>query len=279
MTTLVRHVNDIKNVLEQSTRPIGFVPTLGALHAGHISLIKASNFDCKTTVVSIFINPLQFAPGEDFKKYPRTLEKDLDICKSNGVKYVFAPDENEIYPQGNIEIILPPLKLISDLCGKTRKNHFSGVAIVVKKLLDIIKPDYAYFGEKDMQQLYLIRWLVKEFKIPTFVRACPIVRESTGLACSSRNIYLNESQRELASNLYKALVLARKNIRSGFFTPGKAILESLIFLSQFPEIKVEYFEARNKDEFDKVSEATTGGFYYLVAAKVGDVRLIDNIEV
>lgn len=281
MTQLIKNVEDIQSVLSGVNRPIGFVPTMGALHAGHISLIKASKFDCKVTVVSIFVNPLQFDPNEDFKEYPKNLSEDLKICEENNVDYVFAPDEHEIYPDGKdkSKIIMPPDSLGSGLCAKTRKCHFSGVATVVKRLFDIVQPDYAYFGEKDLQQLYIIRWLVKEFKLSTFIRACLTVREPSGLACSSRNNYLTNEQKLLASNLYKSLLLAKKNVHSGFITIDRAILESLIFLSKYPEIKVEYFEARDKEKFLKVEDNRTSDFYYLMAAKVGNVRLIDNIEV
>ncbi|MBI3590020.1 MAG: pantoate--beta-alanine ligase [Candidatus Melainabacteria bacterium] len=279
MTTLIKSINDIKNVLAKSDRSVGLVPTMGALHAGHISLIKACRNDCKTAIAYIFVNPLQFGPNEDFKKYPRHLENDFKVCEEHEIDFVFAPDEKEIYPENiNCETITPPPDLANILCGKTRANHFSGVATVIKRFLNIIQPDYVYFGEKDLQQLYIIRWLTKEFKISTFVRACPIIRESNGLACSSRNVYLTEEEKEIASNLYKSLGLAKKNIRSGIFTIKKAILESLIFLSQFPKIKMEYFEARDKENLDDVDDTKTKGFYFLLAAKIGSVRLIDNIE-
>lgn len=279
MTTLLKTASDIKKALKNCEHGIGFVPTMGALHAGHISLLKTCKEECKTSIVSIFVNPLQFSPGEDFEKYPRTLEDDLKICKENNIDYVFAPEVKEIYLKENEEKIIPPESLTKMLCGLSRKDFFPGVATVVKKLLDIVQPDYAFFGEKDLQQLYTIRWLVKEFKLPVFVRACPIVREKSGLAYSSRNKYLTEKEKEIASNLYKALQHARRNTRSGMFSPSKSSIESLIYLSQFPEIKVEYFEARSKDTLEKVSDTKSDGFYFLIAAKIGDVRLIDNIEV
>lgn len=280
MATIIKSAKDITSVLAQSERSIGLVTTMGALHDGHISLIKASKFDCKTTVVSIYVNPLQFGPNEDYKTYPRDLKSDLKICEENNVDYVFVPDDNEIYPGDNKEnIVKPPISLASDLCGKTRINHFSGVSTVVKRLFEIVQPDYSYFGEKDLQQLYVVKWLVKEFNLPIFVRACPTVRESSGLAFSSRNLNLSAKEKEIASNLHKALVMAKKNIRSGFFNLSKSILESLIFLSKFPEIKVEYFEARDKNDFSKVDDEKKEGFYLLIAAKVGKTRLIDNVEI
>lgn len=280
MTTLIKSLNDIKDALNVSKREIGFVPTMGALHAGHISLIKASKQECKTTFVSIFVNPKQFSPGEDFDKYPRDLEADIKICKELGVEYVFTPEIEDIYPSETpTKIISPPTSLTEMLCGLSRKDFFPGVATVVKRLLEIIAPDYAYFGEKDLQQLYVIRWLVKEYKIPTFIRACPIVREKNGLACSSRNRYLNSEKKELASQIYESLKMAKRDVKSGIFTANKAALESLVYLSQFPDIKVEYFEARSKENLEKVIDNRTKGFHYLIAVKLGDVRLIDNIEV
>lgn len=281
MTKLIKTTSEIKKVLLGSTRPIGLVPTMGALHDGHVSLIRSSVNECKTTVVSIFVNPLQFGPNEDFERYPRDLQSDLEICKENKVDYVFAPDEKEIYPKEREahEIITPPKELTSILCGRSRPGHFEGVATVVYKLFNIIQGDYAYFGEKDLQQLYVIKWLVKNFNLPTFVRTCPTIREENGLACSSRNKYLSKEQKEIASNLYKSLKLAKQNIRSGFFSISKAVLESLIFLSRFNEIKTEYFEARNKDSLLSVDDNVTSGFYFLIAAKIADVRLIDNIEI
>ncbi len=281
MTTLIKTIAEIKDVLKNSKRDLGFVPTMGALHDGHISLIKASKEECQTSIVSVFINPTQFSPNEDFENYPRSLENDLEVCKRYNVDYVFAPEISEIYPtEKDKELaITPPTNLTMLLCGLTRRNHFQGVANVVKKLFDIVNPDYAYFGEKDLQQLYIIRWLVKEYKIPTFIRACPIIREKNGLAFSSRNAYLNPNEKEIASNLYKSLQIAKRNVKSGIFSPPKAILESLIFLSQYPELKVEYFDARCKENLEKVSENKLDGFYFLVAGKINNIRLIDNIEV
>ena len=281
MTVLIKAASEIKSTLSKEERPLGFIPTMGALHDGHISLIKAAREECKTVVVSIFVNPLQFAPNEDFKKYPRSLENDLKICKENKVDYVFAPDEKEIYPDDNSkkELIEPPKELTEILCGKTRIGHFQGVATVIKKLFDIIQPDYAYFGEKDLQQLYIIKWLVKKYNSPIFIRLCPTVRESSGLAFSSRNQYLTPEQKKVAANIYESLKSAKYNIRIGIFTVSKAILESLVYLSQFSEIKVEYFEARDKDTLAKTDEGKRKGFYYFIAAKVGNVRLIDNLEV
>lgn len=281
MTRLIKTTKEIKSILSVSKESVGLVPTMGALHAGHISLIKAARQECKTVVVYIFVNPLQFGPSEDFSKYPRDLDSDLKVCEENNVDILFAPNESEIYPDENSkkEIIHPPKELISILCGKTRIGHFEGVATVVYKFFKIIEPDYAYFGEKDLQQIYVIRWLVKEFDLNIQIRSCHIVREQSGLAYSSRNQYLSNKQKEIAANVFKSLKLAKQNSRSGIFTVSKAVLESLVFLSQFPDIKVEYFEARDKENLSKVDDSKTKDFYFLTACKIGDVRLIDNIEI
>lgn len=280
MALLIKTIDDIKSELTKSSKPVGFVATMGALHEGHISLIETAKKQCISVVVSIFINPLQFGQGEDFEKYPRDLENDLKICNENNVDIVFVPGEKEIYPSdSDRELIQPPEEIREILCGKTRENHFAGVATVVKKLFDIVHPDIAYFGQKDLQQLYIIKWLVKEYNLPVKIISCPTIREKNGLALSSRNKYLTKSQKDIAANLYKSLKLAREDTKLGIFTVHKAIIESLIFLSQIPEIKVEYFEARDKENLSEISEDKTKDFYYLVAARVNGVRLIDNIEV
>lgn len=280
MTELIKTVSDLKARLANSKPQVGLVPTMGALHEGHISLIKAAKDECKTIVLSNFVNKLQFGPSEDFEKYPRNLDEDLKICSESGVDIMFAPLHEEIYPgNNNIEIVRPPERLTEILCGKTRRGHFTGVATVVNRLFDIVKPDTAYFGEKDLQQLYVIRWLVNEKKLSIFIRSCPIIREPNGLACSTRNKYLSEEQRVIASNIHKALKLARQNVRSGIFTLSKAVLESLVYLSQFPNLKVEYFEARGKDDLTEVSDKKIKDFYFLTAIRIGEVRLIDNIEI
>lgn len=282
MTLLIKSIKDIKDIIAKSERPLGLIPTMGSLHEGHISLIKAAKNDCKTTIVYIFVNPLQFGPNEDFDKYPRNLEKDLEVCKQNNVDIVFAPETSEIYPDfenSKKALIHPPEELTSILCGKTRINHFSGVATVIKRFFEIIGPDFAYFGEKDLQQLYVIKWLVKEFNLPITIKSCPTIRESTGLAYSSRNKYLTTEGKILAASLYKSLKLAKGNTRSGIFPVNKSVLESLIFLSHFPEIKIEYFDARDKTNLAKVSDDAKHNFYYLIAARINNVRLIDNIEV
>lgn len=281
MTTLIKTTQEIKSVLSESRRPVGFVPTMGALHAGHVSLISAAKRECKTTVVSVFVNPLQFGPNEDYEDYPRDLDNDLKICERNEVDFVFAPTQDEIYPANTLmqKPIKSPLELTKILCGRTRPTHFEGVATVVYKLCNIVQSDHMYFGKKDLQQLYVVRWLAQEYNLPVVIKSCPIVREENGLACSSRNRYLSREEKDIAANLYKSLLLAKQNTKSGLFSVNEAILESIVFLSQFSQLRVEYFDARDKENLSEVKGDRTGDFYYLVAAKIGKVRLIDNVEV
>ena len=282
MTKLIKTIKEIQEELKKSTRPIGLVPTMGALHDGHISLINAAKEESKTVVVYVFVNPLQFAPNEDYKTYPRDVNGDLEKSKIQEVDYVFAPNVEEVFP--NIEefknnLITPPDSLEKILCGKTRTDHFKGVATVIKRFFDIVQPQNIYFGQKDLQQLYVIRWLIDKYNLAINLRECPTVREINNLALSSRNNYLKEDEIQVAAHMYESLKMAKDNVKSGMFTPKKAILESIVFLSKFPQIKVEYFEARDKDSLKEVEETKTKGFYFLMAARVGNVRLIDNIEI
>ena len=282
MTLLTKSVKEIQELLNGLPRPIGLVPTMGALHAGHISLINTSKQNCKTTVVSIFVNPLQFSPNEDFKQYPRDLKKDFDICKENKADIVFAPSIEEFYPDINKakeNLIIPPSNITGILCGKTREGHFNGVATAVKNLFQIVQPDISYWGQKDLQQYFIIQWLIKELNLPIKAELLATIREANGLAYSSRNRYLSEPEKDIAAGFYKSLKLAKENLKSGIFTIGKSILESLIVLSHFPEIKVEYFEARDKQTLEKIDEDRKNNFYFLIAGRVNNIRLIDNIEV
>ena len=280
MTILTKSIKEVKELLSKANRPVGLVPTMGALHAGHISLINASKAENKTTVVSIFVNPLQFGPNEDLKSYPRDLEKDLEICKGHNVDIIFAPPNEEYYPDEiKNNLIAPPEELTEKLCGKFRKGHFSGVATAVKRLFEIIQPDNSYWGQKDLQQYYIIQWLIEKFNSQIKTTLRPTVREPTGLAYSSRNTQLTENEKNIAAAIYKSLKLAKENTKSGIFSISKSVLESLIFLSQFPELKVEYFEARDKDRLEKVDDNKKNNLYYFIAVKINNVRLIDNIEV
>lgn len=260
---------------------VGLVPTMGALHAGHLSLIKKAAEKCDKVVVSVFVNPIQFCPGEDLDKYPRTLEADTKLCDDNGVSIVFAPSPSEMYGSGqilsndNLTYVVPPFFYVNKLCGKSRVGHFDGVCTVVNKLFNIVQPDYAFFGEKDAQQLIIIKKMVKDLNIPVEIVPCPIVREDSGLALSSRNKYLSDDDKKEALVLSKIL----NNIKTCYdkgITDTSILKETAFqFLNEHHEL--EYLEFCDCDTLDdkKIADNNTRVF---IACRVGGVRLIDNIK-
>ena len=280
----VRVVHTVKEVQETLSSPrasgkvIGFVPTMGALHAGHKRLIETARQECGFVVVSIFVNPLQFAPNEDYARYPKTLEADLEICRQSGVDLVFAPSVEEMYPVPNTPLVDVPARLIAHLCGPFRPGHFQGVATVVLKLFDIVKPNRAYFGEKDAQQLRVIRRVVRDRNLPIDIVAVPTVREADGLALSSRNKYLSHQERQIAPFLYKALKEAVRLIRSGEKDAAQVRKSALRLLDEDLGISVEYFEIVDPEELQPVT-TIEGPVLIAAAAWVGTTRLIDNILV
>ena len=259
---------------------IGLVPTMGALHAGHLSLIKKSVEKCDRTVVSVFVNPIQFCPGEDLDKYPRTLDADEKLCNDAGVNIVFAPSPKEMYGEGHIlsndflTYVIPPYFYVDKLCGKSRVGHFDGVCTVVNKLFNIVQPDYAFFGQKDAQQLIIIKKMVKDLNIPIEIIPCPIVREENGLALSSRNKYLSEEDKKEAFVLSRILFNIKACYDKGI-TDVKALTETAYsFLNEHHNL--EYLEFRDKENLEgkTVADKDTQVF---IALKIGNVRLIDNI--
>jgi len=258
---------------------VGLVPTMGALHEGHLSLIKKSVETCDKTVVSVFVNPIQFGPSEDFDKYPKTLEADLELCEGAGADIVFAPTPAEMYGEGNIlsndflTYVIPPFFYANKLCGKTRMGHFDGVCTVVAKLFNIVQPDRAFFGQKDAQQLVIIKKMVKDLNMPIEITSCPIVREQSGLALSSRNKYLSEEGRKEALALNKILT----NIKACYnkdITDVEALSETaLAFLNEHHELEYIEFVDKNTLEGKTVADDDT---LVLIALKTDNVRLIDN---
>ncbi len=278
MTLLLRKIKEIRNYLRnircQNNSIVGFVPTMGYLHQGHIELIRRSKMQNDLTIVSIYVNPLQFGAGEDFERYPRDLERDLSICEEEGVDIVFAPLDEEMYPEKpliNIEI----QGLSNILEGEFRPSHFSGVCTVVLKLFNIILPDRAYFGEKDYQQLKIVERLVKDLNIPLEIIPVPTVRDEDGLALSSRNTYLKPEERESALSLYRSFLLAEKLIKSGD-RDAKLIKEAIReFIMKHPHIKkIDYVEVTDPDL--RPVEEVKEGDRILLAVWVGNTRLIDN---
>jgi len=251
---------------------IGFVPTMGALHGGHLSLIKNSTQDNDFTIVSIFVNPTQFLPGEDLEKYPRRLEADKKICSLAGVDVLFLPTNKEIYNHIEPKIIAPNQKAYI-LEGLKRPGHFDGVLRVVLKLLNIVNPTKAYFGKKDAQQLYLIQNMVSSLFLHTEVIPCEIVREDDGLALSSRNIYLSTKERKEALNISKSLKLASKAMMKGEFNSDNL---KKIMKETMKNLEIDYVEIIDR-EFNKIDKIALKQSIIVIAAKVGNTRLIDNL--
>lgn len=258
---------------ERST--VGLAPTMGALHAGHRKLIEQARSECDWVVVSIFVNPLQFGPSEDFRNYPRDMAADLDICEQLGVDTVFAPSAGVMYPAEQRTFV--QVEGLGDyLCGPHRPGHFRGVATVVLKLFNIVQPDRAYFGEKDAQQLKIIERMVGDLNLPLAIVSIPTVREQDGLAVSSRNRYMTSEQRKAASVLYRALTAARNQIENGENDPAAARQAALDILASEPRATVEYLEVVDPEELRPVSRIR-GSTRVAAAVWIGSTRLIDNM--
>ena len=258
---------------------IALVPTMGNLHRGHLSLIEGAKVQADRTAVSIFVNPIQFGHGEDYELYPSTLEQDLDILRDANVDLVFAPNLGELYPAGieaDTRISVPDISDI--LCGEFRPGHFSGVATVVMKLFINVQPDYAFFGEKDYQQTLVIKRMVSDLLLPVEVLTLPIVREENGLAMSSRNSYLNASQKQLSSEIYKAIVKAATMVRTGADSLDNIEKNSACLLEELG-FKVEYFSIRRTQDLKLVNDSIDKSLIILVAAWIGDTILIDNLQI
>lgn len=260
------------------SRTIGFVPTMGALHEGHLSLVRVAKQENDITVVSIFVNPLQFGPSEDYHQYPRDIEGDMEKLKREGVDILFLPDNNHMYPEGFCTTV--EVSNLSDkLCGLFRPGHFRGVATVVLKLLNIVNPTRAYFGQKDYQQTLIIKRMVKDLDINTDIVVCPTIREADGIAMSSRNQYLNEREKTAASVLYRALQKGYEAIRSGIINikeiekTMRDVINSESLVSEIQYLSV--FDPEDLEELDIVKKRVL----IAGAIKIGHTRLIDNILV
>ena len=308
-------MRQIVSELKKSGKTIGLVPTMGALHDGHLSLVKIARAQNNVTIVSIFVNPAQFGPKEDYLRYPRPLAKDSVLCRGAGVDYIFAPEVKQMYPEGYRTYV--QVDGLSDiLCGKSRPGHFRGVATVVAKLLNITAPDRAYFGQKDYQQVRVIEKMANDLNIPVKIVQCPIVREQSGLAMSSRNSYLSREERLASAEIYKALQHAAYLVECGKLKNSGKITEKVKeIISIIPGVKIDYIDIRNPKTLEKVEisdapPAEAGGFLngrvlpgrmqahssadlsrripcrgiekpivVLCAVWVGKTRLIDNIIV
>jgi len=260
--------------LRRDGKVLGFVPTMGALHDGHVSLVKAAKERCDVIVVSIFVNPLQFGPSEDFAKYPRTFDSDREMLEKEGVDLLFAPSPEEMYPAGAVTYVTVE-GLGEKLCGKSRPGHFRGVTTVVSKLLHIIEPDLAFFGQKDAAQATIIRRMVRDLNLPVEIVVCPIVREPDGLAMSSRNAYLSAQNRKAALVLYRALTEVKQRFDQGERSASKLIAAGKQVLAQEPSVRLDYLEIVDPASLDPRAEASRA--LVAVAAFIGKTRLIDNI--
>ena len=272
---IIRTIIELKNNINIINKSIGFVPTMGALHDGHISLIKKAKEFNEIVVVSIFVNPTQFLEGEDLDKYPRKDEADKKICELCDVDYLFLPEITTMYEQEELSIKAPKTKGFI-LEGFKRPGHFDGMLQIVLKLLNIVKPTNAYFGKKDAQQLSLITQMVKNFYIDTNIVPCDIIREHDGLAYSSRNVYLSKKERELALHISKSLKLVAKSIGSNQMN-CKILIDSVFnYLNKYNDINIEYITIVNQ-KFEKIDNLEIQNSIVLIAVKIGNVRLIDNI--
>jgi pantoate--beta-alanine ligase len=255
-------------------RILGFVPTMGALHEGHFSLVRAAQRQCSPVVVSIFVNPKQFGPSEDFKKYPRTFDVDRAALEKMGVDYLFAPSAEEIYPNGfHTAVVVEGLS--ERLEGRSRPGHFRGVTTVVLKLFDIVQPRFAYFGRKDAQQSRIIRQMAGDLDLETQVVVCPIAREADGLALSSRNVFLEGEDRRAATALYRSLDTVRREIASGERDAARLLVALRRTLDAEPRVVLDYAEIVDADSLEPVLSLRRA-CYVLIAALVGKTRLIDN---
>jgi len=252
---------------------------MGYLHEGHLSLVRESKKNCAATIVSIFVNPTQFAPSEDFENYPRDLEKDKKLLEDAKVDYLFLPEVNEIYPC-NFQTYVTVEHITQKLEGEFRPLHFRGVTTVVLILFNSVHPNFAYFGQKDAQQVAVIKQMVKDFKLDVGIEVCSIIRECDGLALSSRNIYLSSSERKDSLILYRSLELAKKIISSGERRVNVVLSDMNELISDIPTAKLDYIKIVEADSFEIIDELIDGKEYYvLIACKIGKTRLIDNIRI
>ena len=269
-------IAEARAALAEAARPIGLVPTMGYLHDGHLSLVRRARADCRTVAVSIFVNPTQFGPGEDFERYPRDVPRDLRLCEENGVDLVFTPAVSEMYPPGSSTFV--EVETLQDRWeGASRPGHFRGVATVVAKLFRIVGPQCAYFGEKDYQQLQVVRRVSTDLSLDVDVVGCPIIREPDGLAMSSRNVYLNPAERQAATALHRALRAAQERYAAGERSGEALRLAMRQILDAEPLAQVEYVSAADPLTLQELDEVGASGALLSLAVRFGKTRLIDNV--
>lgn len=278
IATTIKEVRDTVKEWKSQGLTVGLVPTMGYLHEGHGSLIKTSASECDKTVVSVFLNPTQFAPNEDLESYPRDFEQDKVLCEKMGADLVFHPEVSEMYEQDNATFVEILSEMPKQLCGKTRPIHFRGVCTVVSKLFNIVTPDKAFFGEKDAQQLAIIKRMVRDMSYGIEIVGCPIIREEDGLAKSSRNTYLNEEERKAALCLSKAIFFGQSLVEKGETNANKVLEEMKNLINKEPLARIDYVEAVDGVTMmpvDKIEKDTL----VAMAVYIGKTRLIDNFSV
>lgn len=274
------NISDVRSQVKEWKKEglsVGFVPTMGYLHEGHASLMRRAKEECDKVVASIFVNPMQFGANEDLDSYPRDLEADAKLCESIGVDLIFHPEVEEMYAEGFCSFV-DMNGLTKELCGKSRPIHFRGVCTVVNKLFNIVTPDKAFFGQKDAQQLAVIRRMVKDLNMDIEIVGCPIVREEDGLAKSSRNTYLNEEERKAALVLSRTIRLGEKLVKEGVKDAGELTAAMRANIEKEPLAKIDYVEAVNMDNIEKV-DAIEKNTLVAMAVYIGKTRLIDNFIV
>jgi pantoate--beta-alanine ligase len=268
-------MKEVVSDLKEEKKLIGFVPTMGCLHEGHLSLVREARRMSDIVVVSIFVNPKQFGPNEDYDRYPRNIAKDTELLQKENVDYVFHPSVEEMYPAGYRTYVVVE-DLSEKLCGKSRPNHFRGVATVVMKLFNIVQPNFAFFGQKDAQQVVIIKRMLKDLNSNIEIITLPIIREPDGLALSSRNNYLNSEERKAATVLYKSLMKAKELIQSGEHKSAKISKAIIDMITQEPLAKIDYVEIVDLENLEPVK--TVGkNTLIAIAVYIGTTRLIDNI--
>lgn len=273
--TSIQGLSAALNTARSTRKIIGFVPTMGNLHQGHLNLVREARRLCDVVVVSIFVNPIQFGPNEDFDSYPRTLEQDSNLLADAGCDIIFAPSVEQMYGKNPRLTTISVSEITNDLCGAKRPGHFDGVAVVVTKLFNIVQPNFAFFGQKDFQQLAVIKQMVQDLNMPIEVIGVPITRAEDGLALSSRNGYLSDEHRQTAPAIFKTLKMAEENLHK-----GQTLLDVLVQMKTqliTNGFEVDYVEARTP--MLQVVEQFDQDIILFVAAKIGKTRLIDNLQV
>ncbi len=271
----IQDIRERVKSFKENQLTVGFVPTMGALHEGHLSLVKKAREENDKVVVSIFVNPLQFGKNEDFRQYPRTFDNDCELLSKEGVDIVFHSKASEMYPEGFCTLVVPE-HLEDKLCGKLRPGHFRGVAVVVLKLFNLVKPDVAYFGQKDFQQTVIIKRIVSDLNLDVNISVLPTIRNKEGLALSSRNTYLSETERKDALCLYKALTKAQSMINVGIINTKEIVQEMEKIIRNCKSARIDYVSVVNPETLKEVPRVSSGDVAAL-AVKIGKTRLIDNI--